>query len=90
MAATQEAVDIRRRLAQSQPDAFLPNLATSLSNHGNRLSDLGRHEEALAATREAADIYRRLAQSSTRRLPPQSREEPRRARPRFGGRRKTC
>ena len=28
LAATQEAVDIRRRLAQTRPDAFLPNLAS--------------------------------------------------------------
>jgi hypothetical protein len=27
LAATQEAVDIRRRLAQTRPDAFLPDLA---------------------------------------------------------------
>jgi hypothetical protein len=31
LAASQEAVDIRRRLAQTRPDAFLPNLATSIS-----------------------------------------------------------
>ncbi len=33
----------------------------SLNNLGNRLSDLGRREEALAATEEAVDIYRQLA-----------------------------
>ena len=30
LAAAQEAVDIYRRLAQTRPDAFLPDLATSL------------------------------------------------------------
>ena len=63
LAATQEAVDIHRRLAQSRPDAFLPDLAVSLNNLGTDLSDLGRREEALAAAQEAVDIYRRLAQS---------------------------
>jgi tetratricopeptide (TPR) repeat protein len=63
LAASQEAVDIYRRLAQTRPDAVLPNLATTLNNHGSDLSSLGRREEALAATQEAVDIYRRLAQT---------------------------
>jgi tetratricopeptide (TPR) repeat protein len=57
----QEAVDIRRPLAQTLPGAFLPDLAVSLNNLGICLSDLGRREEALAATQEAVDIRRRLA-----------------------------
>ncbi|MCP4662144.1 MAG: hypothetical protein GY856_42620, partial [bacterium] len=36
--ATCEAVDIRRQLAASRPDAFLPDLATSLNNLGKMLS----------------------------------------------------
>jgi hypothetical protein len=63
LAASQEAVDIYRRLAQTRPDAFLPDLAMSLNNRGIRLSNLGRREEALAASQEAVDIYRRLAQT---------------------------
>ena len=63
LAAAQEAVDIRRRLAADRPDAFLPDLAGSLNNLGARLSDLGRREEALAAAQEAVDIRRRLAAS---------------------------
>ena len=70
LAATQEAVDIRRKLAAERPDAFLPglamslnnpNLAASLNNLGKMLSELGRREDALAATEEAADLYRKLA-----------------------------
>ncbi len=61
--ATQEAVEIRRQLAQRRPDAFLPALATSLNNLGNGLSDLGRREDALNATQEAVEIYRQLAQN---------------------------
>src|SRR5262249_28007485 len=63
LAASQEAVDIYRRLAQARPDAFLPDLAMSLNNLGIRLSNLGRREGALAANQEAVDIYRRLAQT---------------------------
>jgi len=55
LAASQEAIDVRRRLVQSRPDAFLPDLATSLSNISVDLSNLGRREEAPA-------IYRRLAE----------------------------
>jgi tetratricopeptide (TPR) repeat protein len=59
--ATQEAVDLYRRLAAQHPDAFLPYLAASLTNLGNRLSEMGRWAEALEATQEAVDLYRRLA-----------------------------
>jgi len=45
--ATQEAVEIRRKLARQRPDAFLPDLARSLNNLGKVLSDLGRREQAL-------------------------------------------
>ena len=63
LAASQEAVDIYRRLAQTRPDAFLPDLGMSLNNFCIRLSNLGRREEALAASLEAVDIRRRLAQT---------------------------
>jgi tetratricopeptide (TPR) repeat protein len=59
--ATQEAVEIRRRLAAQRPDAFLPDLAASLNNLGAMLSEMGRRAEALEATQEAVDLYRRLA-----------------------------
>jgi tetratricopeptide (TPR) repeat protein len=59
--ATQEAVEIRRRLAAQHPDAFLPDLASSLHNLGIRLSEMGRRAEALQATQEAVEIRRRLA-----------------------------
>jgi tetratricopeptide (TPR) repeat protein len=64
LAATQEAVDIYRGLAQVNPQVFLPYLATSLNNLGSDLSALGRREEALAATQEAVDIYRALARAN--------------------------
>jgi tetratricopeptide (TPR) repeat protein len=51
--AAEEAVEIRRGLAETRPDALLPDLAGSLNNLGNRLSELGRREEALQAAEEA-------------------------------------
>jgi tetratricopeptide (TPR) repeat protein len=61
LAAAEEAVAIRRSLAAARPDAFLPDLAQSLNNQANFLSELGRREEALAAAEEAVAIRRSLA-----------------------------
>lgn len=47
LAATAQAVEIRRRLAAARPDAFTPDLASALTNLGMDLSGLGRREEAL-------------------------------------------
>ncbi|MCW5666134.1 MAG: tetratricopeptide repeat protein [Piscinibacter sp.] len=63
LAATDEAVQMCRRVAQARPDEFLPDLAGSLNNLGNWLSALGRREEALAATEEALQIRRHLART---------------------------
>ena len=59
--AAEEAVKIRRELAKSRPDVFLPDLAGSFNNLGQCLSELGRREEALTAAGEGKDIYRELA-----------------------------
>ncbi|MCA3586357.1 MAG: toll/interleukin-1 receptor domain-containing protein, partial [Methylocystis sp.] len=61
LAATEEAVAIRRRLAAARPDEFEPDLARSLNNLGVDLSNLGQREAALVATEEAMAIRRRLA-----------------------------
>ncbi|MEU4404773.1 tetratricopeptide repeat protein, partial [Streptosporangium sp. NPDC023963] len=58
-----EAVEIRRRLAEARPDAFLPSLVTSLNNRSIRLGELGQREEALEVVTEAAGIHRRLAEA---------------------------
>ena len=63
LAAIEEAVDIRRRLAEARPGAFLPDLAMSLNNQSSCLADMGRRDEALAAIEEATAIYRRLAEA---------------------------
>lgn len=56
--AYQEALSIRRRLAQAQPQVYEPYVATTLNNLGAVLSDLRRLKEAKAAYEEARDIYR--------------------------------
>ena len=60
-AAWREAAELYRALAAQRPDAFRPNLAASLSNLANMLSDLGEREAALAAAREAVELRRALA-----------------------------
>jgi hypothetical protein len=42
----QQAVTIRRALAEANPDAYLPDLAASLNNLANRLAEVGRAHEA--------------------------------------------
>ena len=61
LAAVEEAVTIRRELAQARPDAFGPGLAASLNNLAGRLAGLGRREDALAAVEQAVTILRELA-----------------------------
>ena len=60
LAASEEAVKLRRELVGRNRDAFLPDLAMALNNLGIRLSNLGRREEALAASEEAVSIRREL------------------------------
>ncbi|MGO9899059.1 MAG: tetratricopeptide repeat protein [Solirubrobacteraceae bacterium] len=58
---TTRLVSLYRPLAEAAPDAFLPDLATSLNNQSARLSGLGRLEEALPAVEEAVKILQGLA-----------------------------
>jgi tetratricopeptide (TPR) repeat protein len=62
--STEEAVAIRRRLAEANPAAHLPGLAAALHNLGVGLSEVGRREQALAPTEEAVAIRRRLAEAN--------------------------
>ncbi|MET4925411.1 tetratricopeptide repeat-containing serine/threonine-protein kinase [Streptomyces sp. PSRA5] len=50
-----------RKLARQQPDAYHPELASSLKRLSNQLSNLGRWDEALDAMNEAVELYRELA-----------------------------
>jgi hypothetical protein len=54
---------IHRRLAETRPDAYLPDLAMSLNSLSNRLDLLGRREEALTPVEEAVTIRRGLAEA---------------------------
>jgi tetratricopeptide (TPR) repeat protein len=63
LAAIEEAVEQYRALAEAAPDAFLPNLATSLNNLATSLADVGRRKAALATAAEAVAISRRLAEA---------------------------
>jgi len=56
LAASQEAVDIQRRLAHTHPDASLPDLARTLAAQGRTLSQAERHSDAAGAFREALAV----------------------------------
>ncbi|MEZ4883666.1 MAG: tetratricopeptide repeat protein [Chitinophagales bacterium] len=62
--AYQEALDIYRRLAQANPQAFLPAVATTLNNLAVLHSDKNEFAAALEAYQEALNIRRRLAQAN--------------------------
>ncbi|HNU27817.1 MAG TPA: tetratricopeptide repeat protein, partial [Sedimentisphaerales bacterium] len=57
----QTLLGVHKKLAAARPDAFLPDLATSLNNLATLLSELGRREEALAAGQRAVEIREKLA-----------------------------
>jgi tetratricopeptide (TPR) repeat protein len=66
LALRERAVEVDALLAaalgeRADGTVALPERAGVLNNLGNRLSDLGRREEALRATGEAVGIYRQLA-----------------------------
>ncbi len=58
LAASQEAVEIRRKLAADRPDAFLPDLATSLGARGAILESAECKEEALRSFEEGVRCLR--------------------------------
>jgi tetratricopeptide (TPR) repeat protein len=49
LAAVEDAVELRRKLAREEPTSFNPDLAMSLNNLFGCLSKLGRREDALEA-----------------------------------------
>ncbi|MEU2395892.1 tetratricopeptide repeat protein, partial [Streptomyces sp. NPDC007369] len=57
---SQEATDIYRSLASSDPTRYLPRLAMSLNNHGSRLAEAGDRQGALTTITEAVTLYRTL------------------------------
>lgn len=63
LAATEQAIAILRRLAETNPAAYEPDLAGALQNLGIGLSGVGRLAEALGAIKQAVAIRRRLAET---------------------------
>jgi len=61
LAAIEETVALYRELAAARPDAFRPELATSVNTWSVSLSELGQREESLAAAEETVALYRELA-----------------------------
>ena len=64
LAAVEEAVTMRCRLAATDAAAHKPILAPALNNLSTRLGDVGRHEQALRAIEEEVTICCLLAASS--------------------------
>lgn len=56
--ATSRAVELRRRLAQQEPDRHRLALSRSLNNLGNWLNELGRSDEAQQSRREMLELRR--------------------------------
>jgi hypothetical protein len=56
LAASQETVAIIRRLAETRPDAFLPDLATSLGGLGQALAGAERYADAASAFHEGLAV----------------------------------
>ena len=59
-----EALQIRRELAQKNPETYRPDVAMTLNNLGILDRDQGRMEEARKEFEEALQIYRELAQKN--------------------------
>jgi tetratricopeptide (TPR) repeat protein len=64
LTTAEEAVTLRRQLADANRSAFLPDLAASLNNLATYLSETGRRDEALTIAEEAVSHYRQLADAN--------------------------
>ena len=56
LAASEEAVTIRRQLAAQYPDAFQPDLARSINVMSDALAALERHQDAAKAADDALRV----------------------------------
>ena len=66
----EEALQIRRELAQQKPAAYLPDMASTLNNLGNLERLQGRTDEARERYEEAVKIHRQLSQQGLDPYPP--------------------
>ena len=57
-----EALEIYRRLAHSNPQAYEPDVAMTNCNLGLLYKEQGKYAEAIPRFEETLDIYRRIAQ----------------------------
>ncbi|MDQ3990561.1 MAG: ABC transporter ATP-binding protein, partial [Actinomycetota bacterium] len=62
--AGRSGVDALCLLAGDTPEAYLPELATSMHQLATKLAGLGEHETALVAARQAVSTYRLLAEAN--------------------------
>jgi tetratricopeptide (TPR) repeat protein len=62
LAFAEEAAAIFRRLAEDEPDVFLPEVAKCLTNLADSLAASGRQDEAMRSVNEAIEIRRRLSE----------------------------
>jgi len=59
-----DALKIYKKLAEENPDAYLPDLAMTQNNLGNLYSDLRKFDEAENAYADALKIYKKLAEEN--------------------------
>ena len=64
-----EALQIRRELAEKDPESCRPDVAATLNNLGSLDSEQGRMDEAHHELVEALQIYRELAEKNPETLP---------------------
>ncbi|ODS36212.1 hypothetical protein BEH94_05145 [Candidatus Altiarchaeales archaeon WOR_SM1_SCG] len=59
-----DALKIYKKLAEENPDAYLPDVATTQNNLGNLYSNLGRFKESEESYGDALKIYKKLAEEN--------------------------
>jgi tetratricopeptide (TPR) repeat protein len=59
-----EALAIRRKLAEANPDTYMPHVAATLNNLANLFSETQRMSQAEEAYAEALAAYRKLAEAN--------------------------
>ncbi|MEU7552159.1 tetratricopeptide repeat protein [Streptomyces sp. NPDC044571] len=62
--ASHQALELWRDLAESDPQAYRPELAASLGNHANLLAEAGRRGEAARVSQEAGELWVELVRDS--------------------------
>jgi tetratricopeptide (TPR) repeat protein len=58
--SSEKLVALYRRLAEDNPDAYLPDLADSVQSHAMHLAEAERWQEGVTYSEQAISLYRRL------------------------------